>query len=492
MDSITAGAAAPSRKLSLFINRDYAFLWLGQSISFMGDMMFATTLVIWIATGLGAHQSWAPLAVSGVLIATAAPTLLVGVFAGVFVDRARKRPLMLWMDGLRALIVAALVAASGVFPLPFIAGNRLPLVWALGMLYGVVVLVNIGEQFFRPSAMALVQEIVPTELQARAMGFSQVSISLALIIGPSLAAPLYAVFGPEWAILIDAASYVVSFLTILAIREPRAVPIQAGQAAQHSEPAQRAGFWRELLAGARFYFSNRVLVTLLIAIVVAMVGASALNTLDVFFATENLHATTAMYGFLGGAMGIGSIVGSIVFGFLAQRIGLARTLWMTMAAFGVLVAYLSRVTDYNLALGLFAVTGVLNAALNIAAGPMMMRETPNHLMGRVMSIFQPTMNLAILVGTALVGYLDGVTLRGFHVVALGQTFGAVDTIWLGGGVLMFLSGLVIMVGLTGVDRRYRAEDRAAAAAASAAAASAAAASERNDSAEAPVVAEMIH
>jgi MFS family permease len=488
MDSITAGAAAPSRKPSLFINRDYAFLWLGQSISFMGDMMFATTLIIWIATGLGAHQSWAPLAVSAVLMATAAPTLLVGVFAGVFVDRARKRPLMLWMDGLRAFIVAALVVASGVFPLPFIAGNRLPLVWTLGLLYGVVVLVNVGEQFFRPSAMALVQEIVPTELQARAMGFSQGSISIALIIGPSLAAPLYAVFGPEWAILIDAASYAVSFLTILAIREPRAIPTQATQAGQHDKETQRTGFWRELLAGARFYFSNRVLVTLLVAVVVAMVGASALNTLDVFFATENLHATTAMYGLLGGALGLGSIVGSIVFGFLAQRIGLARTLWMTMAAFGVLVVALSRTTEYNVALVLFGFAGVLNAALNIAAGPLMMRETPNHLMGRVMSIFQPASSLAVLAGTALVGYLAGVTLLGFHAVALGQTFGAVDTIWLGGGVLMFLSGLVIMVGLTGVDRRYRAEDRAAAAAASAEAT----ASERNDSAEAPAVAEMAH
>ena len=469
MDSITAGAAASSRKPGLLINRDYAFLWLGQSVSIIGDLMFTTTLVIWIGLGLGAHQTWAPVAVSAVLMAAAAPTLVVGVFAGVFVDRVRKRPMMLWMDGLRALIVAALVVATGAFPLPALAGGRLPLVWALGLIYAVVALVNIGEQFFRPASMALIQEIVPTELQARAIGMSQASISLALIIGPSLAAPLYAAFGPEWAILIDAASFAISFLTILAIREPKG----AAMGAQATErDAEAHGFWRELLVGVRFYFSNRVLVTLLIAVLVALLGASALNTLDVFFATENLHATVAMYGFIGGVMGFGSIVGSIAFGFLAQRIGLARTLWTTMALFGVLVVVLSRVTNYDVALGLFGVTGVLNAALNIAAGPMMMRETPNHLMGRVMSIFQPASNLAILVGTALVGYLAGVTLRGLHVVALGQIFGAVDTIWLAGGVLMFLSGLVIMVGLVGVDRRYRAEDRAAAASAASAVASA--------------------
>ncbi|MDE3228657.1 MAG: MFS transporter, partial [Chloroflexota bacterium] len=109
MDSTTVGALAPDGvpgarrrgKSGLFINRDFALLWLGQTVSVTGDMMFNTTLVIWIALGLTAHLSWSPVAVSAVLIAAAAPTLLVGFFAGVFVDRANKRVMMLWMDGLR-------------------------------------------------------------------------------------------------------------------------------------------------------------------------------------------------------------------------------------------------------------------------------------------------------------------------------------------------------------------------------------------------------
>lgn len=468
MDSTTAGGVVPTgyptRKPGLLINRDYALLWLGQTVSIIGDLMFTTTLVIWIATGLAARQSWAPVAVSGVLMAAAAPTLLVGVFAGVFVDRARKRPLMLWMDGLRVIIVAALIVASGAFTLPFLAGGRLPVFWTLGLIYAVVALVNAGEQFFRPSTMALIQDVVPTDLQARAMGMSQASISLAIIIGPSLAAPLYAGFGPMWALVIDAASFAVSFLTILAIHAPRHDSAPHGVA---DGSAPRPSFWRELAAGMRFYFSNRVLVTLLVAIVVAVSGASALNTLDVFFATQNLHATTAMYGFMGGIYGVGALVGSILFGMMAQRIGLARTLWLTMLIFGVLVVALSRVTVYEVALAIFLVAGALNAGLNIAAGPLMMRETPNEMMGRVMSIFQPAMNLAILVSTAVIGYLAGVTLHDFHAVVLGQPFAAVDTIWLGGGILMAVSGFVIMMGLRGVDRRYRAEDRLAAAASTA-------------------------
>src|SRR4051794_40833946 len=90
----------------LFINRTFGLLWSGQTVSYLGDSIFTTTLILWIATRIAHGESWAPLAVSGVLLATSGATLLVGPLAGVFVDRWDKRRTLLAMDALRACLIA--------------------------------------------------------------------------------------------------------------------------------------------------------------------------------------------------------------------------------------------------------------------------------------------------------------------------------------------------------------------------------------------------
>jgi MFS family permease len=112
MQTATATPTAPAKKPGLFINRNFGLLWIGQTISYVGDFVFDTTLVFWIATSLVRGQSWAPLAVSGVLLAVSVPVFAVGPLAGVFVDRWDKRRTMLAMDALRAMLVFLLLLAS--------------------------------------------------------------------------------------------------------------------------------------------------------------------------------------------------------------------------------------------------------------------------------------------------------------------------------------------------------------------------------------------
>src|SRR5579885_3273472 len=121
----TTTAALAPRRIGPLLNRNFGLLWLGQTISVIGDFVFDTTLVVWIATALAKDQSWAPLAVSGVLLATSVPVLLVGPVAGVFVDRWNKRRTMLVMDGLRVVLVLALLPATGLVPLPGVSDEQI-------------------------------------------------------------------------------------------------------------------------------------------------------------------------------------------------------------------------------------------------------------------------------------------------------------------------------------------------------------------------------
>jgi len=276
------------RYTPILIHRNFALLWSGQAISLLGDFIFNTTLVVWIAVELAKGQSWSPLAVSGVFLAASLPTLLFGPLVGVFVDRWDGRHIMIVADAMRALLIGLLLVAEMI--VSAFRGGQITLFWQLGIIYGVVFLVNLLDQFFRPSMMALIGDIVEEPLQARAMGLGQASASLATLVGPALAPPLLLLFGVQWALAINACSFMVSFFTLLAIRSPRF--------ARSKKDGQTASFVQDFREGLRFLTKTPILLTLLSSNVIALLGGGALYALDIFFVTQNLHTPAALYGLL--------------------------------------------------------------------------------------------------------------------------------------------------------------------------------------------------
>jgi MFS family permease len=446
----TMPAPTPDKKPGFLINRNFGLLWGGQAISQLGDFAFNTTLILWIGSIIARGQSWAPLAVSGVLLATAAPIVLVGPLAGVFVDRWDKRRTMLTMDALRASLITLLLLVS-VVPLPFLPGGRLPVFWELGAIYVVVFLTSACAQFFNPSQMALIGDIVEERSRARASGMSQMTFSFAILIAPPLAAPVLFAFGVQWTLLADALSFVVSLLTILAIHAPQQAASQPDQQKQH--------FLREFAEGIRYFGRSRVLMTILLAGIVVLLGAGSFNALDLFFVTQNLHTPASFYGLLGAASGAGALLGAILASLSAQRIGVARMFWASVMALGALALVYARLTSFAPALAVNLLIGFANAPINVAVDPLILHVTRREFVGRVMAVILPMINLASIVSIALAGLLASTLLHGFHATLLGITFGPIDTIFTGAGILVVLGGLYAMVNLRSVrlagERGYR-------------------------------------
>jgi MFS family permease len=444
---LSTTATSLPRPLRVLINRNFALLWAGQTVSVLGDATFAITLVLWVATLIAHGQPWAPLAVSGVLLATIAPEFLVAPIAGVFADRWNRRRIMLAMDATRAVLITLLVLATGVLPLPFASGGHLPLVWQLGAIYGIVFLASVCSQFFNSALFAFIAITVAEPERARASGLRQASASMAGLVGPALAAVLFFGVGLVWALLMNALSFAISFSAILAIRAPASGPCAA---APNEQPQERESVLRDLGAGLRFYFGNRILVTLLVTAVFTLLAFGSLNTLDLFFVTQNLHATSDFYAILASAQGLGLLAGAVFAAAFAQRIGVARVLGLSLLVWGLAILIYARLTAVTPAIALMCLTGFLLSTAQVAETPLLMHATPQEFLGRVSSVFVPALSGSELVGIALSGYLASTLLRDFHTTVFGINIGPVDTIFTAMGISLVVAGAYALANLRGV------------------------------------------
>ncbi|MEY9926912.1 MFS family permease [Catenulispora sp. GP43] len=424
------------------INRDFTRLWYGQAVSKVGDYVFNTTLVLWIATKLGYHQSWAAAAVSGVLISGLVAMFAIAPAAGVFADRWNRKRTMLRMDAIRAVLVGALAVVA------FLPADKLPVAAWLTLIYAVVFAVNTAGTFFGPSRMAVVPDVVngPEEI-AKASGITQSTDALAGMIGPPLAAPLLFAGGVQWAIAINALSYVVSFLAIRSVPIPDNAPNPAETAASN--------FWAEFTVGLAFFAKTRVLIVVIVSACIANFGGQAMNTLDVFFTTQNLHAAPKLYGLLGMAAGAGAIVGGLLATRVVARIGTANAVWTTVGASGLLVLVYARQTSIWAALPVIFLGLLPIAMVNAAIEPLVIQVTPRAMLGRVVSVFMPIISATQLGSTMLIGWLMSTVMLGFHADVAGLHMGPIDTMFSITGLLFILAAIYAFVMLPRKDVAVR-------------------------------------
>ncbi|WP_337724351.1 MFS transporter [Saccharothrix sp. CCNWLW140] len=337
--------------------RAFLLLWSGQSVSLVGSQITALALPLVAALTLGA-TAWD----MGLLAACArAPYLVLGLPAGVWVDRLPRRPL---------LVACALgqAAALAVVPLADTAGAL-----SVPLLCGVAFVAGAFAVFGDIGTLALVPLVVPPDRLTKAQGALETSQSTAQIAGPALAGWLVAVVGAPVALLADALSFLVSGATLAGIRV-RATLDRAGGA----------------LDGVRLVFGQRLLrqVTLCTATHVFWVNA--------FLALLPLHLTREGLspGRIGVTLAIGA-AGGLVGALVAPRLG-ERVMPVAIAVAGLGAA---GVVLHPLAI---AVMWFGVQVYHVLQVPVRYRLTPPAFHGRVNAAIRTT-----VWGTAPLGALLG-------------------------------------------------------------------------------------
>jgi MFS family permease len=372
---------------ALWSHADFLRLWSAQSVSAFGARITRTCVPL--AAVLTIHASPAAL---GLLTALAlGPGTLVGLFAGGFVDRSRRRHILIASDLLRAAVLLTVPAAAW---LHVLAMPQLILVAALAG--GLSVLFDIADHAYLPS-------LIGKEHLIEGNTKLNVTDSVAEIGGPALAGVLVQLLTAPIAIAANAVTYFASafFLSQIAARETVA-----------ARQAESAHWWRDLTTGASAIFRDRFVQPLFwMAAAAPLFGSFFL--LYVPFAIRDLHLSPTLLGITIGVGGIGAMAGAAIASPVSRWLGLGPaivTMSFAGAAFTMLVPLATGGVVMSTAMLMTAQFGgdaVMVVAIILAAS---LRQTvlPNEIFGRVAGVFQAAAGLCGVAGALAAGAIASV------------------------------------------------------------------------------------
>jgi len=375
----------------------------------------------------GGDKKIGPLAIGGLVVCNVVATMVVGPVAGVFVDRWNHRRIMLNSEAIRFFMVGTVTAMTF-----FLSASALPRwVW-ITILYGAVFGVAVAEQFFNPARFATIGDIVPGEVdRARAFGLGSATAATSAILGPSLAAPVLITLGVQWALLLNTLSYAVSYLAIRSVRFPATEKTDAPPSSVRSE----------FRAGLKMFLGNRFLVALAIIGVFAQLGTGPINTLDIYFMHENLHTNPKLIGIMTTVMGCGALVGSLLAGWVVQKINARNTTWLGLVLTGILLFVEARQTTFIAALIVIFATFIPLTLLNTALSPQLLAVTPREYLGRMSAFLSPLIQVSSMLSIAISSVLVSTVLLNFHETVGGVHIGRIDTLYAAGGVIIISAGI---------------------------------------------------
>lgn len=359
-------------------------LWVGQTISIFGSAI--TGLALPLAAVLLLDAGPAQMGLLGA--ADFAPFLLVGLFAGVWVDRLSRRRVLIAGDVGRALLLLTIPLAA------LLGALRMEQLYVVGFLTGVLtVFFDVAYQSFLPS-------LVQREQLVEGNSKLEVSRSVGNIAGPGLAGALVQLVTAPLAILLDALSFLVSACFLAWIRAPEVV----------RQAEQRRSMWNEIGEGLRIVLGNPLLRSIAGCTGTSNLFSSTLYSLYVLYVTRELGVTPALLGLVFSVGSAGGLLGALLAGRAARTFRLGPTIVVSGGMTGVatLLILLARGP-------LFAVVPLLAAAqflvglgvpiYNINQVSLRQAICPHRLQGRMNAtmrfIVWGTLPIGALIGGAL-------------------------------------------------------------------------------------------
>ena len=375
-------AAAQASPFAIFRNRNFSLMWSAQLISTIGSALtsLAASILIFRLTG-------SALSVGLMLMATAAPSLIVGLVAGVYVDRADRKRILIIADVIRGVLVVLIPTLV-----------EINIAW----LYVIVILTSAVGQFYDPAHESILPEIASDEELAAANSFMAISGFGSTAIGFAASGLIASRFPIAYAFYLDGVSFALSAACLLFVAVPPLIVEGATNVAT---------IVRNLKDGARHLLDSSILRSLLIISVPVFLSFGLWNSLLLPFALRALQASEFEYGLQEALTSIGFVVGSFLMAGLADRLREGQWIALSFLGMGLVGALYAGSTSVAVAIALVTLSGFTNAPSSIARRLAIQRNTPREVRGRVASAFFVSRDVVLLLGMAAAGLADVVDVR---------------------------------------------------------------------------------
>ena len=286
---------------SLWQHQDFLKLWAGQTVSELGTVVTRTAVPLVALLVLGAG----PWELAVLVIVTSAGVLLVGLFAGAWVDRLRRRPLLIWDDLIRAALLLSIPAAYALGAL------------RMEQLYVVMFLESCLGSLFDAAYPAYLPTLIGRDRLVEGNSRLATSSSIAEVGGPGFTGALVQIVSAPFAVLVDAVSFVVSAVTIWMIRAP-----------EPPRPARETTtrIVHEIVEGLRVVRRHAIVFPLAARSVPDHVFGAFYGVLYGIYLLRELHLDPFLLGMVVSAGGVGSLVGSLFASRVVNAFGIGRAI----------------------------------------------------------------------------------------------------------------------------------------------------------------------
>jgi MFS family permease len=368
----------------LLTTRSFGLLFSGQVVSQIGDSMNKVALLWFVYELTGSAFK---MTVIGLL--QTIPPLVFGPLIGVYLDRMKKKPVMIWVDLIRMVLVMLV-----------------PLLYAMEILtlerlYMLVFVTSVVSTVFGPALASAVPLLVPRARLTSANALIQGTNNIGLLIGPAVGGMSIALIGAPNVLWLNAATFMVSALCLM--------PIRLNETLQaHARLAERATILKDLLVGFRFVFiQHRTVLLLMLTAALYSLGASAFVFLLPVFATQLLDASAVELGWLWSSLGIGMLAASAWLAWINQGDfqNRLRLISAALAVGAVAVCTLGMLQAPVMAAALIIVFGGSTAVFTPIVWAMLQELTPEPLLGRVFTTFSTGAMASAMAGMAGFGWV---------------------------------------------------------------------------------------